>query len=57
VTQEIHYRYRVVFRLRAITYLDDVPVSAEEKVKSGNLHGDDALHREQVHKSHLPYQR
>jgi len=49
-----YYRRRILVRLQRLTALDNTIVSAEEKTKSLNLHGEDIEHRTEVFDKYLP---
>jgi len=54
VQQKEYYRRRILVRLQRLTSLDNTIVSAEEKAKSLNLHGEDIEHRTGVFNKYLP---
>jgi hypothetical protein len=53
ITEDDHYRLRVIFRIQGLRTLDNVTVSAADRVKSRNLYGADVSSRETTHKAHL----
>lgn len=48
------YRLRLIFRLQRLVTMDTTLVTAKEKVKALNLHGEDASHRETVFRKYFP---
>lgn len=54
VQKKEYYRRRILVRLQRLTSLDNTIVSAEEKAKSLNLHGEDIEHRTEVFDKYLP---
>ena len=52
-----HYRSQVLYHIPQLRELDGVLIIAEEKAKSGNLHGVDLQDRDQIFNALLPQEK